>query len=115
MTLDQIGTMLRLARVPRSKTVECFYPNPRCIVHVPASHVHIVRDVIARLTLPGQNVRATLLESNDVATGQHVYVKVKGDAGISSRLAYESLPAYRDRCRLMNRNIVIECATVNAQ
>lgn len=117
MTLNDIGRMMKLARVPRSKTVESTYPNPCIIVHVPATHLLIVQEVVARVALKGQNITVCLLQSEEVIPGEHVYVKVKDFAADIARRNYqnETRWTYHQRRKLTNMRVVIECASVTLQ
>lgn len=114
MTLNDIGRMLQLANVPRSKTVECMYPHPCIVIHVPAHKLFHVSEIVKRLVMFGQDIQVTLLESRDVGEGEHVYVKMKGD----NRVIFTDAPAdyrrrkFRDAQIIANRAVTIECASV---
>jgi len=118
MTLTDISRLLKFAKVPCSKTVDCFYPNPSIEVFVPMTHYLIVKEVVKRLdVLPGSDLRISPLTSRDVKPNQHVYVKVKGvttghtDVNDGSDWR-EKLRRRRESARMRNCDVVVECASV---
>lgn len=121
MTLTDISRLLKIAAVPRSKTVQCGYPNPCIVVHVDASHFAVVREVVNRMRLPSDDINVTLLESRDVGEHEHVYVKWKGDNNVSGWSAFDDAPpdyqrkTRRNRQTAANRNVVLELASVVVQ
>ncbi len=123
MTLADITRMLKLARVPRSKTVQGMYPNAFIELHVPATHYAIVLEVVKRLAFATDNIRVTPLVSQDVRANEHVYVKVKGEiVPFNAGAPYNDprMPATEvRRLRIKNAcarngNVVVECASVFA-
>jgi hypothetical protein len=122
MTLTDIGRMMRLARVERSKTVECAYPNPSTTIYVPAVNFLTVADVVARVKLAHENITVLLLDRrmhNDVRTGEHVCVKVKGEIAPPGKPyddAFMPETFYRRArirtARARNAAVVVECASV---
>lgn len=117
MTLTDISRLLKIAKVPRSKTVQAFHPNPAIIVHVPATHYAIVGEVVKQMAMTTDNVRVTVLESRDVRPNEHVYVRLKGEThkhtnypdGASGQ---EKARMRRQSLRARNANVVIDCAAV---
>jgi hypothetical protein len=113
MTLNDISRLLKLANVPRSKTIQWGYPNPGIIVHVDASHLPIVAEVVNRMRLATDRIDVTLLESRDVVQGQHLYVKVTGETQRYTD-AIDAPPSENRRhrlksVRLRNASVVIDC------
>jgi hypothetical protein len=123
MTLTDISRMLKVAKVPRSKTVQCGYPNPFIDVHVPGTHYPVVMEVVRQMALPTDNIRVSLLTSRDVRESEHVYVKVKGDVvQFNAGAPYDDpgMPANEVRRRRIrstrkrNCDVIVECASVIA-
>lgn len=112
MTLQDISHMLKFAGVPRCKVVEAFYPKPQIIVHVPASHLLVIDEVMKRLIVPGHPYTVTLLSSKDVKDGELVYVKVKGDVQPQMKhpgATTDELRRYRmNSARARNSGVVVE-------
>lgn len=78
MTLIDISRLLKMARVPRSKVVQWHAPNPGIVIHVDGSHLALMSDVVNRMALKTDNIKVTVLDSREIAYGEHAYVKVKG-------------------------------------
>lgn len=118
MTLTDISRLLKYAKVPRSKTVECFWPNPSIEMFVPMTHYLIVMEVVKALdVLPSSDLRITPLTTRDVQPNQHVYVKVKGASVVHVQLDdgsdwREKLRRRRVSARARNCDVVVECASV---
>lgn len=115
MTLTDISRLLKFAKVPRSKVIQAFHPNPCIIIHAPATHLHIIRDVVGRLALASDNISVSLLNSRDVRENEHVYVKVKGSNPWHGKDAEDdnySRRYLREMKRKGNQNVVIDCASV---
>lgn len=85
MTLTDISRLLKLAHVSRSKIIQWGYPNPQIIVHVDASHVSIVSEVVGRMKLPHEDIAVTLLTTRDVRSREHVYISAKGASQFQKR------------------------------
>lgn len=123
MRLNQIGQMLKLARVPHSKTVERMYPNPAVEIYVPAAKFLVILEVVAKVKMPHEQIAVMLLDRathRDVKDGEHVYVKVQGDNACNyGGVANPAHPVEQRRMRRviqkrMNLNVVVECASVVA-
>lgn len=121
MTLTDISRLLKLAHVPRSKVIQWGYPNPQIIVHVDASHVSIVSEVVGRMKLPHEDIAVTLLTTRDVRPNEHVYINAKGEVVPPGRPYNDAgMPEafyrrYRARtARARNSAIVLECRSVVA-
>lgn len=114
MTLNDIDRMLKLAKVPQSKTIQTTYPNPSFVVFVPAASYFIIANVVGQLKLRTDNVQVQMLEhARDVRAGEHLYVKVTGDSGASrKRNRGEGLEAYQHRRRAFNHAVMIDCVSV---
>jgi hypothetical protein len=116
MTLRDIARLIKHLEIQRSKTVEVLYPNPSLVMHVPFDCVNVCRQILSQMALPGQDVRAVLLESFDVRPGQHLYVKVRGTTyehvtyhdGSDAR---EQRRRRQDSLRHRNKDVLIECST----
>lgn len=118
--------MLKLARVPHSKTVQRMHPNPAIEIYVPAGKFLVVLEVVAKVKMAHERIDVLLLDRaahRDVKDGEHVYVKVQGEI-----VAYHSAAPYDDpmmpaaevrrlrikSARMRNANVVVECASVVA-
>jgi hypothetical protein len=124
MTLNDISRLLKFAAVPRSKTIQKGYPNPAIIVHVPATHLGVVREVMQQMCIVTDNISATLLESSDVRDGEHVYIKWTGDNEVrhyQDHVNGITLPPgvqYRVRRKEQisrNRSVVLDIASAYAK
>lgn len=120
MTLNDIGRMLKLAKVPQSKTIQTTYPNPSFVVLVPAASYFIIVNVVGQLKMRTDNVQVQMLEhARDVRAGEHVFVKVTGktepagrpwdDAGMPEAF-YRRVRMRTARAR--NRSVMIDCTSV---
>lgn len=123
MTLNDIGRMMQLAKVPRSKTVECMYPNPHMTIYVPAAQFLVICEVVSRIKLLGQTIDVCILDSRvgDVREREHVYVKVKGETSPPGKpyddafMPEAFFRRHRIRtARMRNAEVVIESASVVA-
>jgi hypothetical protein len=114
VTLNDIGRMLKLAKVPRSKVIQTTYPNPAFVVLVPMTHYFVIANVVGQLKMLTDNVTVKpLTDERDVRSGEHVYVKVTGDAGTQrKRMKDETCSMYAHRRAAFNRNVVVECVSV---
>lgn len=113
MTLTDISRLLKLAHVSRSKVIQWGYPNPQIIVHVDASYVPIVSEVVGRMKLPHEDIAVTLLTTRDVRPREHVYVNAKGASQFQKRPG-DSAELLQKARRLHNASIVLECHSVVA-
>lgn len=120
MTLDQIGMMLKLAKVTRSKTVQTVRHNPGFVLYVPATHYMICANVVARLKLRTDNVSVQVLEGRDVMEGEHVLVRVSPPDhphGLASP-DYNDMQSVRKHAaqlKMWNTGFTVECASVTLQ
>lgn len=114
MTLNDIGRMLKLAKVPQSKTIQTTYPNPSFVVLVPAASYFIIANVVGQLKLRTDNVQVQVLEhARDVRAGEHVFVKVTGHQGAVKRdVRTETRQSHWQRRRSVNHAVVIDCFAV---
>jgi hypothetical protein len=119
MTLNDIGRMIEMMRIPQSKCVEVLFPDPRMQIDVPGSHYLAVVQVVAQMTLPGQKIEVGVLTSREVKPGEHVYFKVRGATAPAST-PYDDpfMPPDEQRrhraktARRRNAEVVIEMAVV---
>jgi hypothetical protein len=114
MTLTDISRLLKIAKVPRSKVIECFYPNPCVIVHVDATYMPVLKAVIERVRLVGQTINVTLLDSQDVRPNEHLYIKVKGQTEWRHDPQRSKMSNQMAR-RVHHAQVVIDCYSVIAQ
>ena len=120
MTLEDISRMLKYVKVPRAKVVHATYPDPAIIIHVPASHLPLVAGVVDKLMTFGEDIRITLLDSQDVRAGEFVYVRAKGFRALEYvGIDTSAHPAEQRRQRRYlqvsaNRQVVIDCASAFA-
>lgn len=115
MTLNDIGRMLKLAHVPQSKVIHTTYPNPAFVVIVPKASYFIIANVVGQLKMRTDNVTVRMLDDErDVREGEHLYVKVTGDAGRTKRREDETRAMYHARRRARNDGVVIDCLSTVA-
>lgn len=113
VTLNDIGRMLKLAKVPRSKVIHTTYPNPAFVVMVPKDRYFTIANVVERLQMRTDNVAVKPITDERIGEREHQYVKVMGDTGGSrKRQTGEGLEAYRHRRAAFNRAVVVECVSV---
>jgi hypothetical protein len=114
MTLNDIGRMIKLAKVPRSKVIQTTYPNPAFVILVPMTHYFVIANVVGQLQLRTDNVTVKpLTDERDVRTNEHVYVKVTGHGDTEhKRMKDETRSMYAHRRTAFNRNVVVECVSV---
>lgn len=119
MTLNDIGRMLKLAKVPRSKVIQTTYPNPAFVVLVPMTHYMVVANVVGQLKFRTDNVAVKPISDERIGEREHMYVKVTGQTAAPGR-PYDdaNMPeAYYRRARMRtartrNRDVVVECVSV---
>lgn len=117
MTLNDIGRMLKLAKVPRSKVIQTTYPSPSFVVIVPKDRYFIIANVVGQLKLRTDNVTVKPFDGDerDVRAGEHVYVKVTGDNRIAPfDRERETRSTFKQRRMMHNHKVVIDCASVVA-
>lgn len=113
MTLNDIGRMLKLAKVPCSKVIQTTYPNAAFVVLVPMTHYMVIANVVGQLKFRTDNVSVKPISDERIGEGEHHFVKVTGDTGASrKRNKGEGLEAYQHRRRAFNRVITVECVSV---
>lgn len=83
MTLNDIGKMLKLAKVPRSKTVECLFPNPWITIHVPPAHFIVICEV-------RKHVIATTAAPAPMTSLTQPFDEAKARAGEPIQVMYEN-------------------------
>jgi hypothetical protein len=114
VTLNDIGRMIKLAKVTHSKVIQTTYPNPAFVVLVPMTHYFVIANVVGQLKFRTDNVTVKpLTDERDVRDNEHVYVKVTGENGAErKRHKGEGLDMYAHRRKAFNRNVVVECVSV---
>lgn len=131
MTLTDIGRLLKVAKVPHSKTVKQdlsevkpdhlrgklhTWQQPHYTIHVPATHYMVIANVVGNLKLNTNNVTVVLLEdANDVRPGEHVLYHIEKNQKPFQRNPYMAPDEVKEARRRHNWHTVVTCASVTLQ